>query len=88
MVAYDIWDSIASDPKVTDAAGVKMKPSHFFFPCPIEDDPMRRSGVKGIRSVGVRGFVRDWGILRSTDVNPAYGAVDAYKHLAPIIDTD
>lgn len=37
---------------------------------------------------GVRGFVRSRGLVEKRDIDPNYGAVDAYEHLAPIIDTD
>ncbi|KAF3018956.1 hypothetical protein E8E14_011956 [Neopestalotiopsis sp. 37M] len=88
MVAYDIWDTIATDPEASLASGVKMKPSHFFFPGPIEEDPMQLSKMKEIQRSAIRGFIRDRSVTNATGINPDYGAIDSYQHLAPIIDTD
>ncbi|KAH8671411.1 hypothetical protein BX600DRAFT_480499 [Xylariales sp. PMI_506] len=88
MVAYDIWDTIATDPEASTASGVKMKPSHFFFPVPIEEDAMQLSKMKEIQRSAIRGFIRDRSVTNATGVNPDYGAVDSYQHLKPIIDTD
>lgn len=65
-----------------------MKGADFFFPVPIEKDPNQLSKMLEIMSSGVRGFRRDASIIKERGINPSYGAVDAYEHLAPIIDTD
>jgi glycine/D-amino acid oxidase-like deaminating enzyme len=65
-----------------------MKEADFFFPVPVEQDSKQMSKMLEILSSGVRGFRRDLVIIKERRVNPAYGAVDAYEHLAPIIDTD
>jgi glycine/D-amino acid oxidase-like deaminating enzyme len=65
-----------------------MKGADFFFPVLIEQDPKQMSKMLEILSSGVRGFRRDPVIIQERRVNPAYGAIDAYEHLAPIIDTD
>ncbi|RAL06609.1 FAD-dependent oxidoreductase [Aspergillus homomorphus CBS 101889] len=78
MISYKIWDTIASDSQMAVISGVKMRPSHFFFPCAIEDDLAH----------GVRGFMRDRRLHRVPGINRQYGVVDAYEHLAPMIDTD
>ncbi|KAJ5190135.1 FAD dependent oxidoreductase [Penicillium cinerascens] len=88
MVVYQIWDIIASDPEMAAVSGVRMKRSHFFFADPIEDDPAQLQKMEEIQKSGIRGFFRDRHLLRVPDVNSAYGIVDAYEHLAPIIDTD
>lgn len=88
MVSYQIWDTIASDPEMAALSGVRMKPSHFFFPCAIEDDPAQFQKMKEIQKSGVRGFIRDRRLLRVPGVNRNYGVLDAYELLAPIIDTD
>ncbi|KAI4600476.1 hypothetical protein KJ359_000831 [Pestalotiopsis sp. 9143b] len=41
-----------------------------------------------IMASGVRGFYRSADLIDERRVDPAYGAVDAYELLAPIIDTD
>lgn len=65
-----------------------MKGADFFFPVPIEQDQAQMSKMLEIMSVGVRGFRRDARIIQERRVSGRYGAVDAYEHLAPIIDTD
>jgi len=88
MVAYRVWEAIAADPKLSAEAGVRMKESSFFFPCPIEEDKAQLSKMNEIMKSGVRGFRRDPNLTEKYNVDPTYGAVDAYQHLAPIIDTD
>lgn len=41
-----------------------------------------------IISSGVRGFRHDAQIIGERGIDEKFGAVDAYEHLAPIIDTD
>ncbi|RYP03237.1 hypothetical protein DL764_005284 [Monosporascus ibericus] len=41
-----------------------------------------------IMASGVRGFYRGSDIIDERRIDPAYGAVDAYELMAPIIDTD
>lgn len=66
-----------------------MKPVDFFFPEPVEANPAETAKMLEIMSSGVRGFRRDAAaILQARRVSPRYGAVDAYEHLAPVIDTD
>lgn len=65
-----------------------MKCADFFFPVPVEEDPAQMSKMLEIMASGVRGFRRDAAIMGERHVSTSYGAVDAYEHLAPIIDTD
>ena len=88
MVAYHNWDQIAAIPTLAAESGVSMKPADFFFPNPIEEDPEQLAKMKEIMASGVRGFVRSSHIMEKRHIDPRYGAVDAYEHLAPIIDTD
>ncbi|KAL8825676.1 MAG: hypothetical protein Q9191_004265 [Dirinaria sp. TL-2023a] len=44
--------------------------------------------MREIECSGVRGFSRDPSLIQKQGIDPHYSAVDAYKHLAPIIDTD
>ena len=88
MVAYDIWSAMASDPDLSAAAGVKVRRSTFFFPQPIEQDTKQLSKMREIKGSGVIGFRRDPDMIREFDVSSTYGAIDAYEHLAPVIDTD
>ena len=88
MVAYKIWDAIAADPDLAVKAGVKMKVSAFYFLSPVKDDPKQLSKMLEIQKSAVRGFCQSPHLIQVEDVNPAFGVVDAYEHLAPIIDTD
>ncbi|KAF3761687.1 FAD dependent oxidoreductase [Cryphonectria parasitica EP155] len=88
MVAYHAWEAIASVPGLRDVSGVKMMPSGFFFPRPVESDPAQFSKMAEIISSGVKGFRHDRKLIEQRRVDPTYGAVDAYELLAPIIDTD
>ncbi|EJD35638.1 nucleotide-binding domain-containing protein [Auricularia subglabra TFB-10046 SS5] len=84
MIAYHIWDALSAN----KLSGVQMKPAVFFFPCQIETDSAKLTKMHEIIASGVRGFRRDPGIRHERRVNPSFDVVDAYEHLAPIIDTD
>ncbi|KAI1433235.1 nucleotide-binding domain-containing protein [Xylaria sp. CBS 124048] len=88
MTAYHMWDAIASIPSLSRESGVRMMPSDFFFPTKIENDPKQLSKMQEIMVSGVRGFYRGADIIDDRRIDPAYGAVDAYELMAPIIDTD
>ncbi len=88
MVAYKIWEAIASDPNRAAISGVQMKHSNFFFPRPIEEDSAQLLKMREIENSGIRGFNRSPNLITKAGIDPRYGAVDAYEHLAPIIDTD
>ncbi|KAI1411000.1 FAD dependent oxidoreductase [Hypoxylon sp. FL1857] len=88
MTAYHIWDGIASIPTLSEASGVRMMPSDFFFPEPVESDKAQVEKMTEIMASGVRGFYRGADIIDERGIDPSYGAVDAYELLAPVIDTD
>jgi D-amino-acid oxidase len=88
MTAYHIWDAIAGSEELAESSGVRMKCSDFFFPVPVEQDLAQLHKMNEIMASGIRGFVRGRSIIDRRDVNKSYGVVDAYEHLAPIIDTD
>jgi len=44
--------------------------------------------MREIENSGVLGFGRAPNLIQKQGIDPRYGAVDAYEHLAPIIDTD
>ncbi|KAL8720457.1 MAG: hypothetical protein Q9225_002682 [Loekoesia sp. 1 TL-2023] len=88
MIAYNIWEAIASDPIFARLAGVQMRASNFFFPFPIEENAAQFRKMQEIEKSGVHGFNRGPTPIRKNGIDPRYGAVDAYEHLAPVIDTD
>ena len=89
MTAYHIWDGIASIPELSEASGVRMMPSDFFFPQSVDEDHQQLSKMCEIMASGVRGFYRSPALINERRVNPDYPhAVDAYEIMAPIIDTD
>lgn len=88
MIAYHIFDQLASDPELALASGVSVKPATFFFHRPVEEDAAQLRKMEEIMASGVRGFARSPDIIKKHGVAPSYGAVDAYEHLAPVIDTD
>lgn len=65
-----------------------MKRSNFFLPRPIEKDSAQLTKMREIENSGVLGFGRAPNLIQKQSIDPRYGAVDAYEHLAPIIDTD
>jgi D-amino-acid oxidase len=88
LQAYDIWAAIAADPKLSAAAGVQMKRSDFFFRHPVEANPTQYKKMLEIQKSNIQGFNRDPSLIYERSINVDYGVVDAYEHLAPIIDTD
>ena len=88
MVAYHVYNALASEPNIAKASGVSMKYSDFFFPCPIEEDAQELSKMKEIMTSGVVGYRRDRNLIQKRFVDPRHGGVDAYEILSPVIDTD
>lgn len=81
MESYEIFCDLARDP----STGVFLRMANFYFTheqTPRELEKMRELAPK------VRGFVHDPGLAERNDISPEYGVVDAYAHLAPMIDTD
>jgi D-amino-acid oxidase len=88
LQAYDIWCAIATSPDLSNASGVRLKRSDFFFRTALEDDPGQFNKMQEIKRSPIKGFSRDPNLIRERGINPNYGVVDAYEHLSPIIDTD
>ncbi len=66
--------------------GVYLRPVNFYFRDPIESDPVNLAKMQEIKA-NVPGYERHR-IGDLDGVNPDYGVVDGYKHLAPMVDTD
>ena len=88
MVAYKVWDAIASDPDLAVLSGVQMRSSKFFFPFPIEEDLASYAKMREIQHSGVRDFNHSPDLIPQEGISPDHGVVDAYELLAPVIDTD
>ena len=84
MIAYHIWDVIASSSDLAaETTGVRIKSANFFFPENIETHPRELAKMLEISASGVRGFHRDANIIKERRVDEKYGAVDAYEHFPP-----
>ncbi|CAI7637888.1 unnamed protein product [Penicillium bialowiezense] len=88
MVAYHNWDQMAALPSIAAASGVSMKPADFYFLNTIEENRDQLAKMEEIMASGVRGFVRSSCLIEKRHIDPKYGIIDAYEHLAPTIDTD
>lgn len=83
MTSYDIFDGLAGDP----ATGVFMRAVNFYFRRPVLESPRDREKMLELRD-RVRGFEHTPELIHRNRVNGAVGLVDAYAHLAPMVDTD
>lgn len=83
MESYQIFDDLSNEP----STGVFMRTSNFYFTHAIEDSPYDLAKMHELVP-RVRGFVRDRDLALFNGVNSEYGVIDAYAHLAPMVDTD
>ncbi|PBK73466.1 nucleotide-binding domain-containing protein [Armillaria solidipes] len=83
LTSYRIFDQLS---KFLPA--VKMRTANFFFGKAIEDMPDQLNKMREIEVSCIKGFVRDPDLISKHAVNQHAGVVDAYSHLAPVIDTD
>lgn len=81
MESYEIFCDLARDA----STGVFLRRSNFYF---THQQTARELHKMNELAPKVRGFVRDRGLAEANGIDPAYGVVDAYAHLAPMIDTD
>lgn len=79
-------DIIASTP--VEVHGLRMKMANFFFDRPIEDIPEEHQKMLELIDLDIAAFRHDASIVSELAVNQKAGAVDAYQHHAPAIDTD
>lgn len=66
--------------------GVHLRTSNFYFTEPVDEDPEKLGKMQEIQA-NVPGFER-FSAAECEGVNPLFGVVDGYRHLAPMIDTD
>ncbi|ACR32717.1 FAD-dependent oxidoreductase [Burkholderia glumae] len=83
MASFRKFEALAADP----ATGVYIRPVNFYFRNRIEEHALHLKKMNEIRQ-HVPGFRRDPALIRENGVNPGIGLVDAYCHLAPMVDTD
>jgi D-amino-acid oxidase len=68
-------------------AGVFLRQVVFYFRSPVAERPRDLAKMNEL-SGKVRGFVHSPDLIRRHGISPEAGVVDAYGHLAPMIDTD
>jgi D-amino-acid oxidase len=81
MQSYEIFSDLARDP----STGVFMRTANFYF---THEQTARERHKMNELAPTVRAFVHDPGLADANGIDPGYGVVDAYAHLAPMIDTD
>jgi D-amino-acid oxidase len=79
--SYEIFSDLARDPD----SGVFMRRANFYFTSAQTARELHKMNELASK---VRGFVHDPGLAEANGIDPSYGIVDAYAHLAPMIDTD
>lgn len=83
VTSYEMFEKLAR----AKVPGVAMRRSNFYFKHPVEESPHDLHKMQELAGK-VRGFVRDRSLAERNGVSPDYGVVDAYSHMAPMIDTD
>ncbi|MFJ2030809.1 FAD-dependent oxidoreductase [Streptosporangium sp. NPDC087985] len=83
VTSYGIFEELAR----AKVPGVAMRRSNFYFRQPVGENPHDLHKMQELAGK-VRGFVHDRSLAERNGVSPDYGVVDAYSHLAPMIDTD
>jgi len=81
--SYSAFIDLAADP----ATGVRLRPVTSYFKCPIQEDPAAFSKMREL-SCKVRDFRHDAALIAENGVNRHLGLRDAYRYLAPMVDTD
>ncbi|MEJ8799532.1 FAD-dependent oxidoreductase [Trinickia caryophylli] len=83
MTSFRKFEALSALPD----AGVYVRPVTFYFRNLIEENDFHLTKMKEIEAQ-VPGFVRGTSLIEDNGVNPHIGLVDAYRHLAPMVDTD
>jgi D-amino-acid oxidase len=81
--SYGIFADLAADP----AMGVFLRPVTFYFKRPVREDRRHLEKMDELRGK-VQQFSHDAALIGEHGVNPELGLGDAYRHLAPMVDTD
>jgi D-amino-acid oxidase len=82
-ISYKKFADLAGNPDT----GVFVRPVNYYFKRPIEDDQRHRTKMEELKGK-VGQFRHDRGLILENGVNAELGLRDAYRHLAPMVDTD
>jgi len=82
-LSYPVFSSLASNPRT----GVFLRPVTFYFKNNLEESPLELSKIAEFCDK-VEGFRRDPGLIAKNGVNASLGLKDAYRFIAPMVDTD
>ena len=83
MTAYEKFFELSAD----EQTGVFIRPVTFYFRYEILSNPRARHKMEEIQR-HVMGFRHDPALITEHQVNNHIGLKDAYRHLAPMVDTD
>ncbi|WGS52273.1 FAD-binding oxidoreductase [Paraburkholderia sp. D15] len=83
MTSFRKFETLAAIPE----AGVYVRSVTFYFRNLIEENEFHLTKMNEIEAQ-VPGFVRGTHLIGDNGVNPHIGLIDAYRHLAPMVDTD
>lgn len=83
MSSYRVFDALSKT-----VPSVQMRLANFFYDKKLEDIPDDLIKMREIEASEIEGFFRDPGLAQRHAVNQNAGIVDAFAHLAPVIDTD
>lgn len=70
-----------------DSSSVFLRPVTFYFRHELKNDPFQREKMARIREI-IPNFRHDAVLIRENGIGPVHEYRDAYRHLAPMIDTD
>ena len=83
MTSYEKFFELSAD----EQTGVFIRPVNFYFRYEIQTNPRSLHKMEEIQS-HVKGFRHDPALITEHQINRNIGLKDAYRHLAPMIDTD
>jgi len=83
MISYEKFFALAEN----ERTGVFIRPVTFYFRYDVQANPRALHKMEEIQD-HVKGFRHDPALITEHQVNPNIGLKDAYRHLAPMVDTD
>jgi D-amino-acid oxidase len=83
MTSYEKFFELSAD----EQTGVFIRPVTFYFRYEIQTNPRAQHKMEEIQS-HVKGFRHDPALITEHRINQHIGLKDAYRHLAPMVDTD